>query len=677
MATLFAFVFMGGCAVKDSTQGCPVGYTQCGEVCVDVNSDAYNCGLCGNACSAGGVCAAGACSCQGGLAACGATCADTASDGNNCGTCGNVCPTGLFCGAGVCAATCPVGTEACGSSCVDKTSNVFNCGQCGNACPSGLGCAAGVCACPVAGQKACGGACVDTLSNAANCGECGVVCGGGTVCTAGACQCPAGMSCDVTGTGGVSGTGGAPGTGGVVGTGGAATGGAGTGGGTGEACVPGVDCGGYLMSGSWKGYAFTSAYGAATILPANFATAYDFPVCANGTVPASATGANGAMVGWSVNQAEAPENAPSNSVTPTADGILVSITNTSNAQLRLQIQGPNGATSASDRWCAQIGTGGSNIFVPYSSFNTVCWPGETGTPYTGQPITQVLVTVPAAAASAVNYNFCINSIEEADDTGGGGMGCNLSAPLPGSALSGSLAYPGNQYQRVAVNTGSKQYFVQNNVFTPDGNNPFNISYNGASFTITQQSGSRATNGAPIAYPSLFIGSNGGNGLATPGSNLSRAVNSLTSVPTALKWSKGSAGNYNVAYDVWFAPNGPDNGPGSRSFLMVWFSKSGSIYAEGEGEGHSGGVFSTGGRSFNTYVSQQFEGRPIISYVATSEIMEWSFDLLTFINDAKTRSSSAQSAVITSNLHLTNVFAGFEVWSGSTNLKVDNFCIDVQ
>ena len=46
-------------------------------------------------------------------------------------------------------------------------------------------------------------------------------------------------------------------------------------------------------------------------------------------------------------------------------------------------------------------------------------------------------------------------------------------------------------------------------------------------------------------------------------------------------------------------------------------------------------------------------------------------------DAKTRSSSAQGAVINNNLYLTNVFAGFEVWSGAQGMKVNNFCIDVK
>jgi len=255
----------------------------------------------------------------------------------------------------------------------------------------------------------------------------------------------------------------------------------------------------------------------------------------------------------------------------------------------------------------------------------------------------------------------------------GGAGCDLNAAVNGSALSGTLGTD-NKFQRVATNTGQPTIHVQNNIFGQGGQ--YDISYNGPSFTITNFSGSATTQGAPVGYPSLFIGSTGGDGQATGGSNLPKQVGSLTDIPTAFRWS-GSGTEFNVAYDVWFSPSGGDQGPGNRSFLMVWFHKSANVFAEGEGEQHSGGLATINGKSFNTYVSQQFEGRPIISYVATNTISEWSFDLNDFIEDAKSRSSTAQGPVISNNLSLTNIFAGFEVWSGANNLKADKFCIQVK
>jgi len=301
--------------------------------------------------------------------------------------------------------------------------------------------------------------------------------------------------------------------------------------------------------------------------------------------------------------------------------------------------------------------------------------GWRGVAYDGvTPLAQTIVQVPSTAAD-VNFDFCINSIAETDANGSSGMGCDLSAPVNGSALSGTLGGGSNKFARVATNTGSPVINVQNNVFGSGGQ--YDIAYNGPSFTVTNFTGSAPTSGAPMGYPSLFIGSAGGDGQATTGSNLAKQVMALTDIPTAWRWS-GTGTQFNAAYDVWFAPAAGDGGKTTRSFLMVWFHKTSGVFAEGEGEGHSGGQATINGKSFNTYVSQQFEGRPIISYVAASTLNEWAFDLNDFITDAKTRTSTAQSTpVINNNLYLTNVFAGFEVWSGVSNLKTDKFCINVK
>ncbi|HEY3494260.1 MAG TPA: hypothetical protein VGK73_06225, partial [Polyangiaceae bacterium] len=477
-------------------------------------------------------------------------------------------------------------------------------------------------------------------------------------------------------TGGISGTGPIT-TGGTAGTGvaGNATGGTsggappatgGTGGtpaagsapiagtsGTGPVAGTGGSSGdlptGYLTSGAWRGFAWTATFGTGnTITPASYEGTLDWPVCAAGTVIGVADGSNGAMLGWNLNQERVAES-PLGTITPANEGISVNITANTPAQLRLQIQGLDGETNAEHRWCAEIGTGGASIFVPYSSFNTECWPGGEGLPYDGSvPIAQAIIQVPSATTD-VPFDFCVNSIAESDMSGMTGMGCDLNAPTSGSGLSGTLG-SSNKFQRVATNTGSPVINVQNNIFGSGGQ--YDISYNGPSFTIANFSGSAPTSGAPMGYPSLFIGSSGGDGQATTGSNLAKQVSALTDVPTAWRWS-GSGTEFNVAYDVWFAPGAGDQGPSSRSFLMVWFHKTANVFAEGEGEQHSGGQATINGKSFATYVSQQFEGRPIISYVATSTISEWSFDLNDFITDSKTRTSTAQSTpVISDSLYLT-------------------------
>lgn len=83
------------------------GYSACGQSCVDLKSDAANCGACGRACANGEMCSNGDCACAAGSQICGTSstaCIDLASDGDNCGACGNACPAGQTCVAGTCGA---------------------------------------------------------------------------------------------------------------------------------------------------------------------------------------------------------------------------------------------------------------------------------------------------------------------------------------------------------------------------------------------------------------------------------------------------------------------------------------------------------------------------------------------------------------------------------------------
>ena len=65
-------------------------------------------------------------------------------------------------------------------------------------------------------------------------------------------------------------------------------------------------------------------------------------------------------------------------------------------------------------------------------------------------------------------------------------------------------------------------------------------------------------------------------------------------------------------------------------------------------------------------------RPCISYVHSPATTSLSFDLNQFIKDA----SQNHGAPIKSTWYLTNVFAGFEIWSGGVGLKGTNFSVQV-
>ena len=475
-----------------------------------------------------------------------------------------------------------------------------------------------------------------------------------------------------TGTAGTS-AGGMAGTsaGGMAGSGTAGTGTAGTGtagaetGGTGGADGAGSagPDNGYVTNGSWKGYAFTAASDAATtITPKDFSLVKsNAPLCVTGSV--GATTSSVAIVGINLNQPMG-KNPPAGTITPTLGGVLVSVTNTGGSALRMQIQGPNGATDATDRWCAPIpGTGG---YIPWTAFNTKCW-DNTGTFYANQPIVAALVMVPGVAAGTTAFNFCVNSIGEGNDpnSGGGTTGCSLSGTPSASDGTGTLTA---QFDARAVTGGGHNYYVQNNVWGDASSNQ-SITFTGVSFVVNQQSASDPTNGHPVSFPSTFIGSNGGH--TTTGSNLPKAVGSLTSVPTAWSNNAGSvSGTYNAAYDVWFSSGpGGDNGANSPSggYLMVW------LYKPSSGGQPLGSVkasaVSISGSTWDIWYGTPQNGVPVVSYVRTSNTTSLSFDLNVFIKDA----IANRPGTITSGMALTNIFAGFEIWSGGAGLKTNNFC----
>jgi hypothetical protein len=73
------------------------GAVNCGDEqnvrCVQVMSDAQNCGSCGHACPDGQPCFNGVCGCPNRLTACpGFGCVQTVADPNNCGQCRVACP---------------------------------------------------------------------------------------------------------------------------------------------------------------------------------------------------------------------------------------------------------------------------------------------------------------------------------------------------------------------------------------------------------------------------------------------------------------------------------------------------------------------------------------------------------------------------------------------------------
>jgi cellulose 1,4-beta-cellobiosidase len=178
----------------------------------------------------------------------------------------------------------------------------------------------------------------------------------------------------------------------------------------------------------------------------------------------------------------------------------------------------------------------------------------------------------------------------------------------------------------------------------------------------------------VSYPSIFIGSN--NGRSSAGSGLPLAVSSITKtgINTSWSWTKSSSttGSYNAAYDVWFSTSsGGDAAGPSGGYMMVWFHMPSTDYPIGGNGGQPNASGTVAGKTWNIwYGNNSGDSKPCVSYVAQTEISSMTFNLGEFINDAVTR------GYVKSSWYLTNVFSGFEIWSGGNDLQTTDFTVSV-
>jgi hypothetical protein len=436
---------------------------------------------------------------------------------------------------------------------------------------------------------------------------------------------------------------------------------------TGAAAASGgmfMDTGPYFASGVWHGYAFTSAQGTgSSIMPMDFSMlAPGQPRCAMGTVGPAADYSGVAMLGVNLNQAQATD-APKMTVTPSKSGLMVDVKNNASSALRIQIETPNGGTNENERWCAPFqGTG----FIPWKAFNTKCWDGS-GASYMMEPISSVLVLVPGDDADPVAFDFCLNSVAEADGAavatgtaggaapnasgtagagapataGAGAPTMTASAGAPATGMSAPSGMITERYGVAMVQQDGRNYVIQNNVWGDSTTQ--HIRYDGTAYEIVMQTGANVSSGSnamgPVSYPSVFIGSNFDR--TTAGSNLPIQISAIKSVKTA--WTidrQGVSGTYNASYDVWFSTSASgDSGAPSGGYLMVWYYKPPDAQPIGSilNDGHGVTVPGVSG-TWDVWVGPNTgnANRPVISYVATQPIANLEFDLNAFIQ--KTRSS---------------------------------------
>ena len=246
-----------------------------------------------------------------------------------------------------------------------------------------------------------------------------------------------------------------------------------------------------------------------------------------------------------------------------------------------------------------------------------------------------------------------------------------SGCTPGQlSATGTLA---GRYGTYTASIGNKQYFLQVNEWGSSAAQ--SLSYGGNYFfKMTQQQAALPGNGAPAGYPSMFIGANASH--TTSGSGLPKAVSSLGTVLTSWNWADNGAMSdssiFNAAYDVWFSTGSggdPTASAPSGGYLMVWY------YAQGC---QPIGSVTTAGHTINGVpgcwdVWTGTNGnKPVISYKHQGPLMSFGYDLNLFIKDALANYPNYMK----SNWYLTNIFSGFEIWSGGSSLQTTSFCAEV-
>ncbi|MFY1690403.1 GH12 family glycosyl hydrolase domain-containing protein [Plantactinospora sp. WMMB782] len=205
-----------------------------------------------------------------------------------------------------------------------------------------------------------------------------------------------------------------------------------------------------------------------------------------------------------------------------------------------------------------------------------------------------------------------------------------------------------------------RYVVQNNRWGTTAQQCINVTDNG--FSITRQDGQGSTSGAPVSYPSVFLGCHYTN--CSPGTNLPMQVSQISSANSSISYNFVGGATYNASYDIWLDPSPKRDGVNQME-IMIWFNRQGSIQPIGSPVGNA----TIGGRTWEVWRGSNGSNN-VISYVSPSPISSWNFSVLDFINDTRNRGA------ITNSWYLTSIQAGFEPWIGGTGLAVNSFSASV-
>jgi Glycosyl hydrolase family 12 len=235
--------------------------------------------------------------------------------------------------------------------------------------------------------------------------------------------------------------------------------------------------------------------------------------------------------------------------------------------------------------------------------------------------------------------------------------------MAGAALvsSAAIATANVISAQYGTTTIENAYVVQNNAYNIGfGQQTIDVTPTG--FIITAQNGSAPTNGAPLSYPSVFLGASYNS--ISPGSPLPEQLSQIQTATSSISYTFPSSGTYDASYDIWLNPTPITNGVNQQE-IMIWFNHVGPIQPTGSVVGNA----TIDGQNF--VVWEGSSDHNLVSYVATSPMSSWNnFNVLAFIDNTETLEP------VTNSWYLDSIQAGFEPWSGSVGAAVDSFSASV-
>ncbi|MEE3919899.1 cellulose binding domain-containing protein [Micromonospora sp. BRA006-A] len=240
-------------------------------------------------------------------------------------------------------------------------------------------------------------------------------------------------------------------------------------------------------------------------------------------------------------------------------------------------------------------------------------------------------------------------------------GLLAAGTLVAVALGGTASADTQICEQYGSTTIGGKYVVQNNRWGTSAQQCINVTSTG--FSITRADGSAPTNGAPVAYPSIFVGCHYTQLLARH--EPARAGEEHQHAPSSISYNYVSGATFNASYDIWLDPSPKRDGVKPQMEIMIWLNRQGSIQPIGSPVGTA----SIAGRTWEVWRGSNGSNN-VISYLSPSAIPSFSFDALAFINDTRNRGA------ITNDWYLTSIQAGFEPWQGGVGLAVNSFSQNV-